>query len=272
MAQHAHYWSCSTFADWLRGTPKLKSGTSKQWSEWKKAARKAHPHRYWMAEEALGKIQDAVTWPVRSLYDIKYYCVNRWVTKSHALTAHSTDIKPGAWCDLSNRFLFCMFNELVDFVEIETAWSHIAWGDKELREKYDAPWNATGWFRTRKWRSAEAGLDHLKWASELTWPEDNTGEPTSQALTAIKIRMLYDWWKNVRPARPDPYDASGWSEICDARRERDGDSIFGEDRSDEERAQSKVALDKLHEIEERYEDEDETMMIQLIKIRKGLWT
>lgn len=272
MAQHIHYWSCSRFADWLRGTPKLKSGTSTEWATWKRESQKAHPYRFWMAEEALCKIQDAVTWPVRSIYNIKYYCVNRWITKTHALTANPLDIAPGVWCDLSNRFLFCMFNELVDFVEIETAWSHIAWGNKAAHKKYSAPWNATGWFRTRRWRSTEAGIDHLKWASELKWPEDETGKLTSQALTAIEILALYDWWKIIRPGRIDPYNASGWSKICNARRERDGDSIFGEDHTDEERAQSKVALDRLHEIEEQYENEDEEMMIRLIKIRQGLWT
>lgn len=272
MASHGKYWSCSAFADWLRGTPKLKSGTSKQWSEWKKSARKAHPHRFWMAEEALGKIQDAVTWPVRSLYSVKYYCVNRWITKTHALTAHPSDIKPGGWSDVGSRFLPCLFNELVDFVEIETAWSTIAWGDAEIRAKYNAPWNATGWFRTRRWRSAKAGLDHLKWAGELKWPEDETGKLTSQALNAIEIMELYNWWKNDRPNRSDPYVQSGWHAICEARRERDEDNLFGEDLTDEEHAQSKFALDRLYEIEEGFDTEDETMMVRLIKVRKGLWT
>ena len=126
MAQHTTYWSCTPFADWLRGTKKLGAGTAEQWDDWTTAAQMKHNFRYWLAEEALGHIQDFVTWPVRKLYDIKYYINNRWVSRTHSLTAHPRDIKPGQWQDVGNRFLPCLFNELVDFVEIESAWSHIA--------------------------------------------------------------------------------------------------------------------------------------------------
>ena len=123
MAQHSRYWSCSPFADWLRGTKKLSAGTSEEWDDWTTAAQMKHNFRYWLAEEALGHIQDFVTWPIRTLDDIKYYINNRWVTRTHSLTAHPRDIKPGRWSDVGNRFLPCLFNELVDFVEIESAWS-----------------------------------------------------------------------------------------------------------------------------------------------------
>lgn len=33
------YWSCTKFADWLRGTPKLKAGTVEEWNAWEKVAR-----------------------------------------------------------------------------------------------------------------------------------------------------------------------------------------------------------------------------------------
>ena len=118
MAQHTNYWSCTPFADWLRGTKKLSAGTSEEWDDWTTAAQMKHNFRYWLAEEGLGHIQDFVTWPVRKIYDVKYYINNRWVTRTHSLTAHARDIKPGAWRDVGNRFLPCLFNELVDFVEV----------------------------------------------------------------------------------------------------------------------------------------------------------
>jgi hypothetical protein len=127
MAQHIRYWSCGKFADWLRGTKKIGSGTSKEWYEWDKASKESHPFRFWLAEEFLGDLQDFVTYPVRKIYDVKYYINNRWVTRTHSLTAHSRDIAPGDWRDVGNRFLPCLFNELVDFIEIETAWSTTAW-------------------------------------------------------------------------------------------------------------------------------------------------
>ena len=281
MAQHGNYWSCTPFADWIRGTTKLKMGTSEEWHEWETRAKRDYPVRWWIAEEGLGHIQDFVTWPVRKIYDVKYYVNNRWVTRTHALTAHPRDIKPGDWRDVGNRFLPCLFNELVDFVEVESAWSHIAWGSAEDRAKYDPPFWARGWWRWRTWRSPQAGLDHLDWAMTLTYGDDmgveegseHYGQPTSQAVRAKEIKELYTWWTTVYPARPDPHEASGWSTYCDRLREERGDHWFGmQSKTPETEDMGKRALKLCTEIEEAYDKEDEEMMIRLIKARDSLWT
>ena len=280
MAHHSNYWSCTPFADWLRGTPKGGAKTSEDWDNWHTQASQAHPIRYWVADTALDHLQDFVTWPVRKIYDFKYYINNRFVTRTHCLTAHPRDIKPGEWSDVGNRFLPCLFNELVDFVEIEQAWSHIAW-DAEARKKYRAPFWASGWFRWRTWRCPEAGLDHLNWASELRMTEDwgvhsgdkGYGELTGQAKNAREVRELYLWWKEVYPNRRDPYDASGWTDYCEAARLANGGKLyFGADKSPELKKQSDKAHKLLQKLEEDYEKEDEAMMIRLIKIRNSLWT
>ena len=279
MAQHSSYWSNSDFADWLRGTPKIPVGTSDQWDAWYKTAEQAHPVRYWLAEEGLSHLQDFVTWPVRKLYDLKYYINNRYVTRSHQLTAHARDIRPGDWCDVGNRFLPCLFNELVDFVEIELAWWHIAWADKEAKAKYKAPFWASGWFRWRTWRCTQAGLDNLEWQRNLRWKEDEVGadfkglgELTPQAVKAQEILDLYTWWTVTRPARPDPYEASGWSAYCDAKRDLNDGRLFGGKDTPELKKLSNQSHKLLQKMEKQYEDEDEKMMIRLIKARHGLWT
>ena len=281
MAQHGHYWSCTPFADWIRGTTKLKMGTSEEWHEWETRAKRDYPVRWWIAEEGLGHVQDFVTWPVRTIYDAKYYINNRWVTRTHALTAHPRDIRPGEWRDVGSRFLPCLFNELVEFVEVEQAWSHIAWGNKEDRARYDPPFWATGWWRWRTWRSPQAGIDHLDWAMTLTLGNDmgveegdeNYGRPTGQAVRAKEIKELYTWWTVTYRARPDPHDASGWSDYCEAVRLANGGKLsWGGDKTPELKAMSDVAHEKLREIEEAYDAEDEEMMIRLIKIRDSLWT
>ena len=271
------YWSCSNFADWLRGIAKPSMASGDEWITWRKNAKTKYPIRYWLAEEGLDYVQDFITWPVRKLYDIKYYVNNRWVTRTHQLTAHIRDIRPGSWCDVGNRFLPCLFNELVDFVEIELAWWHIAWAGEEDRAKYDAPFWATGWFRWRTWRCPQAGLDSLAWQMELTNAEflddDNKhlAEPTLQAKNAREILELYKWWTEDRPKRVDPMVASGWSDYCDRRREQDPeDWIFqglGENRENTDHMH-KI----MNELEAQYEAEDESMMIRLIKIRQALWT
>ena len=282
MAQHSNYWSCTPFADWVRGTKKLSAGTAEEWDDWNTAAQMKHNFRYWLAEEGLGYIQDFVTWPERKLNDIRYYINNRWITRSHALTAHARDIKPGDWCDVGNRFLPCLFNELVDFVEIEQAWHHCLWSD-EMKTKFNVPWYRSGWLRWRTWRCAEAGMEYLKWASGLVVGEDmgakpgskGFGEPTYQAKAAREIIELYTWWKEVYPNRPDPHDASGWTEYCEASRAANGGSLWGSLRADktpELKKMSDRALKLLRKIEADYEKEDEAMMIRLIKIRQSLWT
>ena len=278
MAQHSQYWSCSPFADWVRGTKKLSAGTSEEWDEWTTKAQMKHNFRYWLAEEGLSHLQDFVTWPVRKIYDIKYYINNRFVTGTHRLTAHARDIRPGSWCDVGNRFLPCLFNELVDFVEVELAWWHIAW-DEEARKQFEAPWYSFGWFRWRTWRCPEAGLANLEWQRKLVHDDEYCKDekfymkPTPQAIKAQEILDLYQWWCIKYRNRPDPYEASGWTAACEASRAANGGRLsFSEPKDPVLKKQSDKAHKLLQKIEADYEKEDEQMMIRLIKVRHGLWT
>jgi hypothetical protein len=279
--QHGKYWSCTPFADWIRGTKKLNAGTSKEWYDWNVQSRVSHPFRHWVAEEALGKVQDFIGWPKEQVNNLSYYINNRWVTKTHALTAHPKDIKPGSWRDVGDRFLPCMFNELVDFVEVETAGHHVAWGDEETRAKYKLSKFYWTRFYLRTWRCPEAGIDHLNWSAALICDESmgfkpgdkNFGKPTQQAEYATTILKLYHWWKNVYPNRPDPHDASGWSALCAKRATtHKEDGWMFDDKSPEERKETKKALDACGKIEKQYEDENTKMMVELIKVRNFLWT
>jgi len=272
------YWSCSKFADWLRGTPKLGCGTSEQWDAWYKQAEHAHPIRYWIAEEGLDYVQKIVYYIPDKLNDLRYYINNRWVSHSHRLTAHPRDIRPGNWCDVGNRFLPCLFNELVDFVEIEQAWHHCMWSD-EAKTKFNVPWYRSGWLRWRTWRCPEAGLEYLRWAETLTNEEfleegeKHNAEPTYQAKAAKEIIELYTWWTVTYRNRPDPYEASGWTAVCEAQREANGGRLsFSSSKDPVLKKQSDKAHKLLQKIEADYTKEDEQMMIRLIKIRESLWT
>lgn len=274
-----HYWTCSKFADWVRGTKKLTAGTSEEWDDWTTAAQMKHNFRYWLAEEGLDILQKIVYFIPDKIYAVKYYINNRFVTRTHSLTAHPRDIRPGNWCDVGNRFLPCLFNELVDFVEVEQAWSHIAWGSKEDRAKYDPPFWASGWFRWRTWRCPQAGLDHLDWAMTLTnsdWcdkDDPNYNKPTLQAIRAKEIKDLYIWWTETYRNRPDPYDASGWTAYCELSRLANGGKLnFSGDKTPKLRKASNLAHKELQKIEKAYQKEDEAMMIRLIKVRDSLWT
>jgi len=279
MAQRNQYWSCTKFADWIRGTSKPSAATSDGWHDWENVSKSTHRFRHWVAEEVLDAIQNFIWWPADQIYSLKYYVNNRFITRTHCLTAHPRDIKPGQWQDVGNRFLPCLFNELVDYVEVELAWWHLAWEGKEARKKYKAPWWNFGWFRLRLWRSKQAGLDNLEWQRALRWKETEVGEDspnlgklTPQAINAQEILDLYTWWTEVYPKRPDPYDASGWTEYCEKIRILNDGRIFGSKKTPELEEMASIALAKSTEIEQAYEKEDEDMMIRLIKVRNSLWT
>lgn len=276
----SHYWTCSKFADWLRGTPKLKWGTCDEWDDWTDNAKAYSPIRYWLADDGLRALERIFYFIPDKLYGIKYYINNRWVTKTHALTAHPRDIKPGTWHDVGGRFLPCLFNELQDFVEVELAWWQIAWAGDDEKAKYKAPFWSTGWFRWRTWRCPQAGLDNLEWQRNLRWTKEeckedspHVGQLTPQAIKAQEILDLYKWWTEVYRNRPDPYEASGWSAYCEASREANGGRIrLATDKTPALKKMSNKAHKLLRKIEADYEKEDEAMMIRLIKVRHGLWT
>ncbi len=275
-----NYWTCSAFADWLRGTSKGGAKTAEEWDEWRTTAKMRHNFRYWLAEEGLDYIQSVVMFVPDKLYALKYYINNRWVTRTHALTAHPRDIPRGEWRDVGNRFLPCLFNELQDFVEVELAWWHIAWANPEEKAKYKAPFWATGWFRWRTWRCPQAGIDNLNWQAQLRWEENEVGEDspnlgkfTPQAIKAQELISLYTWWTQTYRNRPDPYEASGWSAHCEAMRVKYGGGLASWNKENkEEKKASNKAHKLLQKIEADYEKEDEEMMIRLIKVRHGLWT
>lgn len=234
------YWSCSKFADWVRGDKKPYALTLEEWDSWKSQQQSKRPFRFWLAEKFLNKLQNFLLFPSDLLQSIRCYCHNRFVSKTHFL---KTGLEPGSYHELDTRILFGLFNELKDFVEIELAHMHT------LQDKN---------FKFKKGRCVAAGLAHLDWASGLRMdyldkdhPEYN--HPSEQAKSAIKIKKLYEWWIN-RKKRPDPLDLSGWTENYDKGNER-----F-----------ESYKISK--EIEEKYEEEDDEMLIELIKIRKHLWT
>lgn len=267
------YWSCSKFADWVRGTPKPHAATSEGWNAWNKTA-KTKKIRYWLAEEGLDILEGIVFWPLNCIRAIRYYFNNRWISKTHALTSN---LKQGQWYDFDTRLLHSLFDELVNFVEIEAAWMHVVC-DEEESKKYKTPW-IRRYLRFGLWRCPEAGLAYLEWASSLKYDDcdgPRYGQPTPQALAAQETKALYKWWKEERPTRPDPMDASGWSDYCEEKSKeaeaRDDDMWIGCSRDSSDMERSSKISEILHRMEEEQDEEDTAMLIRLIKIRHHLWT
>ena len=234
-----HHWSCSKFADWIRGSNKPFALEWEEWDVWHEEAQKKHPFRYWIADELLGYMQDFVNLPIDIYHTIEIYIRNRFIDKVHYLR---TDLTPGEYYDLDTRILHALFTELTDLVEVEYA----------SIQRYSEDHNN---YLFKKGRCPLAGLDYLNWAGQLKYDEnmgfnpddEDYHKPTPQAEAAQITLELYKWWKN-RKYRPNPYD------------------LFSEDKD------GQYYYRKINKMEESYEKEDTKMLIELIKIRGSLWT
>ena len=279
MAQHYRYWSCTKFADVIRGTDKPGACTAEEWDNWHEMAKNNSPVRYWLAETALGKVQDFVTFPARKYRSFSAWFNNRWITKTHSLTAARDDIKPGQWCEFGDRILPCLFNELVEYVEVDLAQSQY-FADEEKIKEYKLSSTTTGilWWKTT--RCPQAGIDNLRWQSSLCWDQDesekNSGgvaKPTAQAIEAAEVLELYLWWTKTYRNRPDPYVVSGWNDYCRQLRAMNPESRrLNFPTTPKLKKQGDTAHKKMMAIKKQYEQEDEHMLIRLIKIRKSLWS
>lgn len=234
------YWACTKVADWIRGTSILDSATVNEWKDWKEQAAAKHKIRYWIAEEGLDILQNIVFFPWDVFHNLKHYIINRFVDKVHYLP---TNLTKGEWFDTDTRIIHGLFESLVQFVE----------GEKAHMERISNT-------ESKGLTNREAGLKYLDW-------EIAEGAETQQ-LVASKVKSIYLWWKDVRPNRPDPWDASKLTVLTT------NEPTLGEDEKIPKKLKKlqDEAYDKMLQISEEYEQEDTNMMIELIKIRRGLWT
>lgn len=239
-----------------------------EWEEWEARMRAERPFAYWLNETVPDFLKDIKKGIISLINDARYAIRVRVFDRYHVI---HTRLKPG-YHDCDERMLHGMFNLLVDYVEVEKAWMHVVF-DKEERRKRKHPWWSLGWTRFKSFRDPDAGLAHLRWESSLDDPNLPANERSpSQAASAREILELYQWWKGIRPWRPDPMDASGWSDYCDQKRKSGRHMLDMRHDTPEDAALSREILDLNHDIEEEQHREDEEMLMRLIKIRRSLWT
>ena len=157
----------------------------------------------------------------------------------------------GQWYDSDIRIFEANFQILVDYVENELAWM-------QLITEHRATWYYS-WFPISDAR--ELALKHLHW--EIQLGDDSPG----QSEAAKKVRELYLWYKDVRTARPDP-----WDDVPDRPLEfEDMENGMSRLKPIEDPEYTK-ALQKGAELEQAYENVDTQMLVELVQIRNMLWT
>lgn len=250
--QRINYWSTSKVADFIRGEDKPHALGWHEWDEWHKDVKRRKPVRYWLSENGLKILQNTIYYPYDLYHTIEIYVRNRWIDKTHIL---NTGLKPGQYYEFDYKVLHGLFYELTDYVEKELAGMQTWHNEKK--------------YKFSKGRCVEAGLDYLEWACNLKYDnsyglkkkDKNYGKPTHQAISSQKVRELYEWWTITRPNRPDPYVVAKYNDNIT-------DSIF----KNKVTAKQRAAINKVEKIEQQYENEDTEKLIELIKIRRELWT
>lgn len=204
----------------------------------------------------------------RCLDYIRYRTYDKYnIIKIHSLTPN--------YYDTDTRLLHGMFDLLVDFIEVEKAHMNMVFSEEFRNQNFfKREWY---WLRQRfiDLRNRTSGMEYLDW-------EINQSECLDQAECAKEQKELYIWWKDIRPNRGDPMDLSGWSEFCDKYRNKlwifkpcednPGFSELVDSLTPEEKEEEKQILEKCWKIENAQNQEDEDMLIRLIKIRQSLWT
>ena len=260
----SRYWASSrpfnAIRNWF-GIQKPEAAQWGEWDDWRKATQRDFPVGYWLTEKLPHLLQKVPETVVDPFHSMGYYIRNRWHRQTHVLR---TSFKPGTYHDFRERILDGLMTSLVDYVEVEKAWMQHIWNADENPVKLG-----------KGGRSKELGLKYLEWEMTLNNPAlPDTQRSDQQAETARTVYEVYNWWTVIRPARPDPYEASGYDALCAERKDDDLFSFFDErkPKDPEYESRMKEALNRLREMEEQYDDEDNLNLHKIINVRLGLWT
>lgn len=235
--------------------------TSKGWRLFEKEFKEVAPIRYWYKHD----FRKAVIYPIKW----KYQAISSWIRyrtydKYHVL---KTGLEP-RYYEIETLMLHVNFNMLKDFVEVEQA-IHSYWCSDEAKNASWCERHMPFYRFFYPFRRPDLGLKHLDWASTLDNPTLPAFEQSpAQAVAARETKALYLWWVNDRPARKEieyhPYDEQGLGMLGSL------DDDFNRDAEDYKKHVESMEARTVQE--EAWNQEDEDMLIRLIKIRRSLWT
>lgn len=232
--------------------------TSEGWASFDNEFNFKAPIRYWFRNDFKRHFIYPFKWKYEEItYWIKYRTVNRY----HIV---KTGLEPG-YAEVDTVMLHTNFNLLKDFVEVSQAWREY-WSVDTTKTWYEQHMPFYRIFVP--FRRPDLGVKHLEWAAALDDPSLPVHEQMhEQAKHARETLALYKWWVEDRPARqpvhvrrPETTSGGKWDIFSPAVRLTKEYQIYIAD------------IEKSYKQEERWEKEDDRMLIRLIKIRRGLWT
>jgi hypothetical protein len=213
------------------------------------------PIRYWFHRD----FRKIFVYPVKWKYEaislwIRYRTFNRY----HVV---KTGLPPG-YHEVDTIMLNTNFNLLKDFVEIQQA-SREYWQDEVKKTwcEQHMPFYRVFY----PFHRPDLGIKHLQWEATLDDPSLPLHEQSpQQAIHAREILALYKWWVEDRPNRI-PVEIR--------RPEVDTDDMFNPKfKNTPEYKRYRADIEKSYKQSEKWDKEDDKMLVRLIKSRRGLWT
>ena len=241
-----------------------------RWETWNRRMPREHPIGWLITEQIPRAMECVVGFFVDPLITLKQKYVMRYVTRPHLI---NTGLSCSREHDFKIKFLHGLFSELTYYVEVVLANRWTVWS-VPLQEKYGYPkWRRHWWARWRQWRCAEAGLDGIRWQinTDLLPGMVTTGTRSeSAAEKAREVIILYSWWVHIRPQRRTSWAEAGleafWAELDN----KYGLSWVRGMWSAEDEQLHHALLIEQDRIEAQRAEEDQKMMIRLIKLAPSL--
>ena len=232
--------------------------TSDGWNSFNEEFYLNAPIRYWLDND----FKKIFIYPVKWKYqEITYWFRYRIYDRYHIV---KTGLPPG-YSEVDNTMLHVNFNLLKDFVEIQQA-TREYWSDDVSKTwcEQHMPFYRVFY----PFRRPDLGIKHLEWATTLDDPSLPPYEQSvQQAKHAREVLILYKWWVEGRPGRVAVeihHPTNSGKSITD---------IFSSKfKNSPEYRKYRDDLDKSAKQEERWDNEDDKMLVRLMKIRRGLWT
>lgn len=228
--------------------------TMEGWGKFRKEFKENAPIRYFLVENGphIAAINRIKWFKNDVLNSIKYFFSAPNIIKTGL---------PRRYHDAPELMFHGCFSLLVDYVEKECAHMNCVFDTKEKKKEF-LKWKRflPRFLRFNKNRHKEFGLEHLRWEISLG------DESPVQSKDAEEILKLYLWYTKIRPNRIEPE--------CPEMPERESFfSMFSEEwKNTQEYVEFEKYCDEMTRLETQWEEEDDRMLVRLVKVRHALWT
>lgn len=221
-----------------------------EWDEYYAKTKKEHPIVYfitWTIPVAYSRFKNSLPSPLS-------YISNRFVYQLHRYSG----IKPGSYVEFDTK-VESLFDEMVKFVDIECA-LHLCQLDKVAAERHGYKHK---FFRFKPFVCGAAGIEYLEWCETLRWDESsgiektdpNYGQPTSQSKYGTELLDLYIWYT-----------------VHHKEREKRIEIILDLWHNEKDKPFKEALWKQLNDEKNVYEKETDERIVQLVKLRKSMWT